>query len=431
MSKQNLSNFLQEESNFITSKLVFKGATIFGIMGSIVSVLIPGLFFGNQPLGFWIAGIFCFAGSLVTYYFFAKGANLKICSTILSTIAVFAYSLGVLSSGGQYSPIIVYGPSIVLVSALLGGYGSVSFPTITLVSLSLGMLLAESTKIYTFEEVASNDNPFLIGLQMATSIAFAGILSFLFVSMRKKTEFELKTLLEKLETEKQQLIKTETELRQSEIFLKAVLQNVPSMIFVKDFDKNLSFSLLNKTGQFLLGIDESALLGKNDYDFFPKEQADFFTVKDREVFSKGEVLKIPKEEISTPRGKRILKTLKVPTFDDSGRPKWLVGISDDITDEVNALDEKEIARSNSLKSAEQFQTIFHVSPHPNIIFGETGILDCNEAAVKIMGATSKSELLNSHPARFSPEYQPDGQSSAAKSLEMDRLAQLNGKHQFE
>ena len=131
-------------------------------------------------------------------------------------------------------------------------------------------------------------------------------------------------------------VEFEWELQSRNQFLDAVLKNVPTMVFVKDFTQALSFSLLNRAGEELLGVKESDLVGKSDYDFFPKEQADRFTQADRAVFDRGTVLKIDRETIQTPRGPRILKTLKVPTYDDTGAPKLLIGISEDITEELAA-----------------------------------------------------------------------------------------------
>ena len=42
------------------------------------------------------------------------------------------------------------------------------------------------------------------------------------------------------------------------------------MIFVKDA-KNLKFELFNKAGEKLLGQKNSQMIGKDDYDFFPKK----------------------------------------------------------------------------------------------------------------------------------------------------------------
>src|SRR5207253_1024318 len=97
----------------------------------------------------------------------------------------------------------------------------------------------------------------------------------------------------------------EHELTETNYFLNTVLENIPDAIFVKDA-KELRFFRYNKAGEELLGYSRDELIGKNDYDFFPKEQADFFTMKDREALNSESLIDIPEELISTKRGERWL-----------------------------------------------------------------------------------------------------------------------------
>jgi len=116
------------------------------------------------------------------------------------------------------------------------------------------------------------------------------------------------------------------------------------MIFVKEA-KDLRFIRFNEAGEELLGYSREELIGKNDYDFFPKEEAEFFTAKDREVLKKGELLDIPQESVKTRyKGERILHTKKIPILDQTGQPKYLLGISEDITESKEA--EERIKRLN-------------------------------------------------------------------------------------
>ena len=80
---------------------------------------------------------------------------------------------------------------------------------------------------------------------------------------------------------------------------------------------------------------------------------------------------------------------------------------------------------------EKFSVIFQYSTDAHLLLDENGIIDCNHAAVSMLKCKDKRELLSFHPAAFSPEFQPDGQTSDEKSKEMDRLAYQNGYHQFE
>ncbi|MCE3260203.1 MAG: hypothetical protein K0S12_1844, partial [Bacteroidetes bacterium] len=124
--------------------------------------------------------------------------------------------------------------------------------------------------------------------------------------------------------------KLERENQENKNFLSSVVDNIPDMIFVKDA-KDLKFVTFNKAGENLLGFSKREMMGKSDFDFFPKEQAEFFTQKDRQVLDKGELIDIREEEIDTKNGKRWLHTKKIPILDENGKPKFLLGISSDIT----------------------------------------------------------------------------------------------------
>lgn len=123
-----------------------------------------------------------------------------------------------------------------------------------------------------------------------------------------------------------------TELQETTGFLDSVIENLPVMLFVKDAE-DLRFVRWNKTGSDIIGHPQEAFLGKNDYDFFPPEEAAYFVAKDREVLNNGIAVDIPDEPIQTVhQGIRTLHTRKVPILDTEGNPKYLLGISEDITE---------------------------------------------------------------------------------------------------
>jgi PAS domain S-box-containing protein len=129
----------------------------------------------------------------------------------------------------------------------------------------------------------------------------------------------------------------EQELRESKALIDAVVENVPLMVFLKEAT-DLRFVVFNRAGEELLGYDRKSLLGKNNLDLFPPEQAAHFMAKDREVLD-GEagVLDIPEEQILTAKnGQRLLHTRKVCIRGADGATKFLLGISEDITERKQA-----------------------------------------------------------------------------------------------
>jgi PAS domain S-box-containing protein len=191
---------------------------------------------------------------------------------------------------------------------------------------------------------------------------------------------------------------TEKQLQESNAFLDSVLQNIPDMIFVKDA-KDLRFVRFNKAGHELLGYRREELIGKNDYDFFPRTEADFFTAKDREVLASGRLIDIREEEIHTKSGElRLLHTKKIPLLDADGVPRYLLGISEDIT-------LRKQAEQAQRASEERLRLMLeNVLDHAIFMLDTEGrIVSWNAGAERIKGYKS-DEIIGQHFSRF---YPPD------------------------
>ena len=138
-------------------------------------------------------------------------------------------------------------------------------------------------------------------------------------------------------------------------FLDSVIETIPDMLFVKDAT-DLRFVRFNRAGEELLGYSRDDLVGKNDYDFFPEEEADAFTSRDHEVLTRGVVVDIPEEPIHTRiKGDRILHTKKIPILDSKGRPLYLLGISRDVTEQKKLEDALHKRNEELSKSQEDLQ----------------------------------------------------------------------------
>lgn len=120
-------------------------------------------------------------------------------------------------------------------------------------------------------------------------------------------------------------------LRASERRLAAVIDNSGAVIYVKDLEGR--FLLVNQQVENIIGLSRSELLGKTDYDFFPRELADQMRANDHEVISAGHVL-TREERAEQADGAHDYISVKVPLRDDHGDVYAVCGISTDISEQT-------------------------------------------------------------------------------------------------
>ncbi|XXX81437.1 PAS domain-containing protein [Sorangium sp. So ce134] len=126
------------------------------------------------------------------------------------------------------------------------------------------------------------------------------------------------------------------QLRERLTFVDAVIQHLPLPVFVKEAQE-LRYLEMNQSGSDLCGIPREAFLGRTDHECLPPELARRLEEVDRRVFAGRQVLDLPDELVPGRAGDvRTLRTLKVPIYDDDGEPKFLIGISEDVTERRRA-----------------------------------------------------------------------------------------------
>jgi PAS domain S-box-containing protein len=197
--------------------------------------------------------------------------------------------------------------------------------------------------------------------------------------------------------------RAQEDLSRAEEFLRVMVDNLPIAVFAKSAEDH-RFISWNKASENLFGYARGEIIGKNDYDFFPKEQADFFWEKDKDALDSGAVIDIPEEPILTKNtGVRILHTRKVPLRGEAGRPHSLLAISEDVTERKKA---EEALRG----SEKRYRRLFEDAPLMSVITrneqGTPFISDCNEFFLHSVGCT-REEVVGQPLATF---YSPSSQS---------------------
>ncbi len=126
--------------------------------------------------------------------------------------------------------------------------------------------------------------------------------------------------------------RTEDALQRAQDFLNAVIENVPTTIFVKDA-RDLRYILLNRAGEKFFGIPRGEIVGKTADDIFHKDGAERVASYDREILeSKGEPF-LDDHPINTPgNGVRLASSKRIAIRGADGQPKYLLGVIEDVTE---------------------------------------------------------------------------------------------------
>ena len=173
--------------------------------------------------------------------------------------------------------------------------------------------------------------------------------------------------------------------QEDEALLRALIETIPDLIWLKDPDG--VYLACNPKFERFFGAKESEIVGKTDYDFVKKEQADFFREKDKAAMETGRP-NINEEEITqADDGQRLwLETIKTPMYDSQGRLLGVLGIARDIT-------ERKRTEEQLRESEAKFKTIFENKGTATGTFDDDGIItSCNTKFAELSGYT-KEELI--------------------------------------
>lgn len=132
--------------------------------------------------------------------------------------------------------------------------------------------------------------------------------------------------------------KMETQLQKSEASLRALLDNVPHLIWLKDTD--CRFIAINKPFLRTTGLaDMNEVLGKTDFDLWPSELATKYRADDIEVMSAREQ-KMTVERSMDNGVLRWVETIKTPIQDLKGNLIGTAGFAQDITARIEQEEER-------------------------------------------------------------------------------------------
>jgi PAS domain S-box-containing protein len=180
--------------------------------------------------------------------------------------------------------------------------------------------------------------------------------------------------------------RAERELSESEARLRAILDNSPNMVFLKDVQGR--YLHVNRRFEQAFHMSRDAIAGKTDRDLFPAEQAAAFRTNDLEVIQAGAPREFEEVAIHDD-GPHTSIVYKFPLFDADAKPYALCGITTDITQRKGmekALQEAERKYRDIFDHA--VEGIFQSTP-------DGRYLSANPALARMYGYDSPGELMTS------------------------------------
>lgn len=124
--------------------------------------------------------------------------------------------------------------------------------------------------------------------------------------------------------------KVETKLREAEGQLRAIMDNTPDVIYLKD--QQYRFLMVNQQCENIFQAASGTLIGKTDYDILPADLADAIRKHDQTVLEQGATLKMEEAAVDRYGRRHIYLSSKFPIHNASGEIYAMAGISTDITE---------------------------------------------------------------------------------------------------
>jgi PAS domain S-box-containing protein len=245
-----------------------------------------------------------------------------------------------------------------------------------------------------------------------TFIAFT-LLS-LFFYWNRRLSHEVKLRLE-TETKLQETVNRNTIYRT--LFSDSPIGNAVNTLSTGDFiSVNQAFAKI--TGYTLNELNQLSYWDLTPKSYAEDEETQIRSLKETGVYGPYKKHYIHKD------GSLIAVRLNGSIITTPDNEKLILSVVEDITD-------RETLQKKLILSEKRFRSLFDLSPDPVWLIEDNRFIDCNQAAVNILGYNNKEAILNTHPAELSPTFQPDGVESFAKAERMLKLAKTKDVHRFE
>ncbi len=175
-------------------------------------------------------------------------------------------------------------------------------------------------------------------------------------------------------------------LRERNALIETLVRHLPASVFVKDA-RTWQYVLWNPVSEAMYGVAREQALGKTDFELFDLEFAQALRRSDEETLAGTGVVEILNRCMTSRTGRQsVVHTRKVAVCDDAGLPRWVVGMSLDVTAARRTED--------ALRTAEaRHQAILESALDAIVVKDEQGrITEWNPSAQRIFGWSREQAL---------------------------------------
>jgi PAS domain S-box-containing protein len=237
------------------------------------------------------------------------------------------------------------------------------------------------------------------------------------ITRDRRAEEERAVQAQALEMQNRELIAQAEALERGQALYRSVVETAGSAIVGLDRDGRVIE--WNREAEALYGVSRDEALGQVYIEAFVTERHRDTMRRGIVDILGGKPLRNYVGAVKSRTGVRSTVLWNItPLRDGEGAPvHGLIAAGSDIT-------EREA-------SDERFRVLFERSSDAHLLYDDRGVIDCNDATLRMLRYTSKDAVLGRSPTDLSPRRQPDGRLSIVVGEQMRRRARVQGFHRFE
>ncbi|MGA3160279.1 MAG: PAS domain S-box protein [Terracidiphilus sp.] len=227
------------------------------------------------------------------------------------------------------------------------------------------------------------------GLKNSEGIHLGRVWFFRDITPHKQAEVSLQWASAMADEANQRLLAERSTLDNERRILRTLIDNVPDFMYVKDIGSRFVVANLH-LARVVGAKTPEELLGKTDFDYYPREMASAFRQDEQNVIRSGQPLYNREEKGLDSAGNEIhILTTKVPLHDSQGQIIGIAGIGRDIT-------ARKQIENELLEAERKYRGIFD-----NAIIGifqstpDGRVLSINPAMARIYGYDCPEEMVAS------------------------------------